>query len=422
MLDAHGEPHQAILQAGGAPGLGRDRGVGHRGRRLHQGLHPPEGLGQGEHPRPHGERLAGGDAAGQLEAHHAAGRAHLAAAELVLGVARQARIVHPLDLGRGLQVSRDRGCIGAVPVHAHGQGLDAAQHEEAVHGPGRPAHGVLVERELLADRGVPRDQGTADHVGVTAQVLGQGVQDDVGPEGEGLLQVGRREGVVHHAERPGAVGELGRRADVRQAQQGVARGLEVHVARALGEGPLDLGQVGRVDEREADPVALEHAREEAPGPAVEVVARHHVVPRLEPVEERVAGCQARGEGQAAAALLERGEVGLQGRAGGVAGAAVLVVPDGLGRRTLGVGAGHVDRRHDGTGDGVGLLAGVDGEGLEAGVVGGAHGGLECLGEGDAARAGVWPARAARFAGLGCRGAESSVLARGPERPCGNLRP
>ena len=375
MLDPHGQANEAVLQAGGAARLGRDRRVGHGRRRLHQRLHAPERLGQREHPRAHGEGLARRDAARELEAHHAPGGPHLPRAERVLRVLLEPRVVDALHLGRGREVRGHRGRVGAVAVHPHGQRLDAAQHEEAVHRTRGPADRVLVEGQLLADLGVTGDQRAPDHVGVSPEVLRQGVEHDVRAEAEGLLQVRRREGVVDDAQRARSVGQLRSGSDVGEAQERVAGRLEVHVPRALGEGRLDLLQVGRVHEAELDAIALEHAREEPPGPAVEVVARDHVVPRLEAVEEGVAGRESARERQPASALLQGGEVGLEGRPRRVARAAVLVVADRLGGGRLRIGARHVDGRHDRPGHGLRLLAGVDREGLEASVLVDGHGGV-----------------------------------------------
>src|SRR2546425_633556 len=89
------------------------------------------------------------------------------------------------------------GPTGGGGVGGEGEGLDAAEEEEAILGAGDGAGGVLDELELLVEGGVAGDKGAADHVAVAADVLGGGVEDDVGAELERALEDGRGEGVVH---------------------------------------------------------------------------------------------------------------------------------------------------------------------------------------------------------------------------------
>src|SRR3954454_23962163 len=89
-------------------------------------------------------------------------------------------------------------------------------------------------------------------------------------------------------------------------------------------------------------------------------------------QQGVLGGQPADEGETAAATLERGQALLERVAGRVAGAAVFVPHPGRAHRVLREGAGLVDRWNDRPGPRVGLLPGVDGEGVESVVVG-AHG-------------------------------------------------
>ncbi len=66
--------------------------------------------------------------------------------------------------------------------------------------------------------------------------------------------------------------------------------------------------------------------------------------------------------------LEAGQRLLQRGPGRVAGAGVVVATPGLTDHVLGVGRCLVDRYHDGTGQRIGLLAGMDGTGGKAVVV------------------------------------------------------
>ena len=117
--------------------------------------------------------------------------------------------------------------------------------------------------------------------------------------------------------------------------------------------------------REVQTPALLHLREQPVGAAVGIAGDHDVVAGpAEGAEQRVLGGQPGGEGQPAAAALQRGEALLQRGAGRVAAAAVLVAAAQPADAVLLVGRGLVDRRHDRTGRGVRLLAGMDRERLE----------------------------------------------------------
>ena len=106
-------------------------------------------------------------------------------------------------------------------------------------------------------------------------------------------------------------------------------------------------------------------REQPAGAPVEVVSCDDLIPGLQGHEDRINRGKATGEGQAVPTALQRGEGGLEGVPGRVGGSAVfisLVLADAL----LHVSGGHVDRRHDRSGGGVGLHARMDREGAESG--------------------------------------------------------
>ena len=115
--------------------------------------------------------------------------------------------------------------------------------------------------------------------------------------------------------------------------------------------------------------ALQHLVEEPVRPAVRVVRDHHVVARLaDRVQQGVLGREPGGEREPALPLLQRRDVALEGGAGRVGGAAVLVAAAQPADAVLLVGRGRVDRRDHRAGHRVGLVARMDGAGLEAGLV------------------------------------------------------
>ena len=128
-----------------------------RPRVLDQRLDPAERLAEGEHRDQPAHLQRGLLAAAQPERHHAAEAAHLLGRDVVAGVRRAGPGRAPATTaGWSTQELHDALGVGAVPVHPHAEGLDAAQHQPGVERPGDRAHRVLVERELLAERRRPR--------------------------------------------------------------------------------------------------------------------------------------------------------------------------------------------------------------------------------------------------------------------------
>ncbi len=121
------------------------------------------------------------------------------------------------------------------------------------------------------------------------------------------------------------------------------------------------------------PAALEHLVEEAERAAVGVVSGDDVVAGREAARDRVDGRHSGGEGERRAPSLDRGEVALERRPGGVLRARVLE-PLVATELRLDVGGCLEQRRDDRPGRRIWLLAGVDAHGAESG------GGLELHGQ------------------------------------------
>ncbi len=128
-------------------------------------------------------------------------------------------------------------------------------------------------------------------------------------------------------------------------------------------------EVAHVGDGVLDALRLRDLVEVAVGAAVGVVGDDDVVARDEQrAGDGVLARQARGEGEPAAAALERGDALLERGAGRVGRPAVLVAAAEAADAVLLVGRDLVDRGHHRTGQGVGLLAGVDGARGEAVLV------------------------------------------------------
>ena len=128
---------------------------------------------------------------------------------------------------------------------------------------------------------VADDERAADDVGVAAAVLRGGVHDDVGAEGQRLLEVRRGEGVVDDQQRAGVVGDRGERLDVADVEQRVGGRLDPD---QLGLRPGGSRRGRRRRRRPAAGLCVEAPGlldlvEEPEGAAVRVVGDDHVVAR-----------------------------------------------------------------------------------------------------------------------------------------------
>ena len=235
--------------------------------------------------------------------------------------------------------------------------------QKAVHGSRDPTDGVLEKGEPGAQLVGVQDERAADDVRVAAEVLGHRVGHDVRAEGERPLKVRRRERVVDARESAVIARDLRDRRNIRDPQERIGRALDPHELRLFFESFLDRVRVGRIDESERKPEALVDLRHDPVRAAVEVISRDDVIARRQKAQHRVDRGHARREAQPVLAALELGERLLERRARRIARARVLVA---LGLRGLGldVGRGEEDGRHDRARDGLGLGAGVDGEGAE----------------------------------------------------------
>ena len=245
-----------------------------------QALHPAKTFGEGEdlHPFQHAPRTLqpaphdhGDDAA------EAAG--HLPLGEGVLGMALQARIDHPLDGLVAFQEAGDLQAAFAMLALADGQGLHAAQGQEAVEGAGDGADRVLQEGQaldqvlILAHR-----HAAADDVGMAVQILGGGVHDDIDAELQRPLAVGAGEGVVGRGEHGALLAQRRDGFEVAELQHWVGGGLDPDQLGVGPDGRLHRLQVREIDEAELQPrAAPSHLVEQAEGAAVKVVRCDHVV-------------------------------------------------------------------------------------------------------------------------------------------------
>ena len=133
------------------------------------------------------------------------------------------------------------------PVEPNGQGAQAAQRQERFERAGDRPVVVAVRHQEFRVRRVLAHYRPEQEVGVPADQLRRGVQDDVGSEVQRTLAEWRRERRVDHGDRA-ALPRAGRdRGDVGDDDERVGDRLHPDHVGALG-GPEDgVGVIGRDD-------------------------------------------------------------------------------------------------------------------------------------------------------------------------------
>mmetsp|Transcript_29096 Transcript_29096/g.82008 ORF Transcript_29096/g.82008 Transcript_29096/m.82008 type:complete len:358 (+) Transcript_29096:482-1555(+) len=233
--------------------------------------------------------------------------------------------MHPGDLRVGLQTLGDFQGRGVVPLYPQVKGLEAAQHEPGgvgVHGAAEDVvHGTHgIHGLLLAGNAAGED------VIVAGQVLGGGVEDEVGAKVKHPLVNGGGKGAVNAHEGTLLVAHLADGGDVHAPQVGVCGRLgEVEGHFVFVQGPLEGFQVRGVDDGGRDAHLREHRLDELPGAAVAVRGGDNVATGRDQGEQHCGGgVHARGGQQAVLSSLQRHDLRLTGAGGRVAIPAILV--------------------------------------------------------------------------------------------------
>ena len=309
----------------------------------------------------------GGLLAVQLKGDHAAEAGGLAQVDGIARVVLKAHVVDLLHLGVAAQPAGHRLCVLVVPGHPQGQGLQPPEDQPGVEGGQAVAPGLHLPTEVGGQLGGLDHGDAGDDVVVAAQILGAAVDHDVGPQGEGPLEIGGQEGVVYHQEGAAAVGDLGDLPDVGHLHHGVGGGLD---EEHTGGGPDGLAhgrQIGHLHIGEGAAQLAEDLVADAEGAAVDVVREDHMVPRLEQAEQAHVGRLAAGKGEGLGPLLQDGHGALQLLPGGVLKPGV-VVAGGDAEPPVAEGGGLEDGEAHRPGDGVAAQGPVDHLGVEVQVL------------------------------------------------------
>lgn len=139
---------------------------------------------------------------------------------------------------------------------------------------------------------------------MSVDILRHGVDDEVGPVVERVLDVWTHEGVIHHDQNPMAMRDISNGANIHQTEGRVRRGLDPDELGLVGadqilDMQLDAGREGHLDA-----VGGSHLGEVSVSSAVHIGDRDDMGASGERLEDVCGGSRAGGEGKGILSVFE----------------------------------------------------------------------------------------------------------------------
>ena len=159
-----------------------------------------------------------------------------------------------------------------VPLHSQFQRFHAAHREPTIERRRHRARRVLQELDRLENRRVFRQRRALNRVRMPGQIFRHAVHHDVRAQLERLLEIRRRESVVHHHQRASRACASLRCRNVVNQQPRIGRRLDPHQPRLRRDRRLHRVQVARIDLPDHHADRLIHLVENPVSPAVNVAA------------------------------------------------------------------------------------------------------------------------------------------------------
>ena len=248
----------------------------------------------------------------------------------------QPRIEHPRHLRPGFQPLRHFERIGGLCLHAHGKRFQPLQYHPGVERRQRGSGGAQELEYLFHQRRAAADR-TAQHAPLTVQVLGGGMDDEVGAELQGTLQGRCAKTVVDDQQGAPGMRDFGQRRDVEYFGERIGRRLDEHqpgVGSHRGAKGLDAALV---DETGLDAEARQDVAEQLLRCAENAARGDDVFAGFHQRHHGRQDCRhAAGRGDAAFGTFKCGETLLQGGDRGVGEAGVDVARLGAGKTCRGL--------------------------------------------------------------------------------------
>ncbi len=182
-----------------------------------------------------------------------------------------------------LEELRDAQGVGFVLPQPCRQRSQAPQQQPGVERGQDPAVQQQGAIEQLVDACRGRDHGSGQEIAVPAQVLGAGMDDDVGAQRQRLLAERCGPAVVDAGERAGLPRDFGQRPDIEDAKQHRARALQPDEPRVRPQRPLERGGI-EIEQHVVFDAEAAEVLGELQGGAVGVVHEHDVISGMQQAE------------------------------------------------------------------------------------------------------------------------------------------
>lgn len=346
--------------------------MGHDSRDLNQGLDTTEGLSQSEELGGRGEDRGSLGTTGDSERNHTTSKTVTVLLEnnRVSGVRLETRVV---DSNDGLVLGQVLGnLLGGESSLSDSQvqGLETSVGQPGVKWRRHRANGVLQETVLLVQLVVVGGQDTANHVGVTVDVLGDGVDNNVSTVHQWVGNVWGQEGVVDDQDGVLVVllvvllDDFGDSRDVGHRQGWVGWSLEPHKLGALTERGLQvLLQV--VNKLNVKAVGVGDLGEVTVSTTIDITTRNNVGANRQGLENQGGSGRSGSNGNGMLGLLQGSNGGLEVVSVWVTRSGVVVDTNGLRRLQLSESGTEGDGLDDSSRVWVDRGTSVDGSGAEA---------------------------------------------------------
>jgi hypothetical protein len=223
-----------------------------------------------------------------------------------------------LHVGVLTQKASDRERVGLMAIHAHRQGLQAAQQQPAVERAGHRATNILQKRQPLAECWVVGHDRAAHNVIVTIQVLGRAFDDQIDSEGQRLLKVGREPAVVHCHTHSMAVADLRDGGQIDNILGRIGGRFDPQHTRLRTDRAFDSSQVGVIDEVDPDVLLRQDECVQTMRVAVYVIWQHDMAAGLQELADSRDRGHTRPECDGVLAAVQASQHAFQGRPGRVA--------------------------------------------------------------------------------------------------------
>src|SRR6185437_13692781 len=123
----------------------------------------------------------------QCKAHHATETPHLLAGDAVARMIGEPTPIDLADFGVFAQKMSDSLSVETMPIHSYMQGLYTAQNQKTILRTRNRATAFLNEIKFFPQFIAVHHQTAVDHVAMTTEIFGRGMQNDVGAEIERVL-------------------------------------------------------------------------------------------------------------------------------------------------------------------------------------------------------------------------------------------